>query len=223
MRLDLFKDLWLERRRSFAFWCVIVVGWCGVAALFYPLLAGDAWVDSLADWFNPLLESQQAYWLLVLAVFGLPVIGGVFAFWEGGKLFKGQAVRHSIAFLLAYPLPRWQVYLTRLVYLLSSCFLLTVVGLLSGSGAILLTGSQLPAGYWGFLFAVEEPTLHVPPVPSRFVDEASSIPPQYKGSKVFSELRKHYLSTCVCLETIVPFKRSLNSSGNSRQDKTLIL
>lgn len=151
MRLDLFKDLWLERRRRVAFWCGIVVGWFGAAALFYPLLVDEAFVDRLADRFNPFLESQQAYWLLVLAVFGLPVIGGMFAFWEGGKLFKGQAVRHSIAFLLAYPLPRWQVYLSRVGYLLSACFLLTVVGFLSWSGAILLSGSQLPASYWGFL------------------------------------------------------------------------
>lgn len=151
MRLDLFKDLWLERRRGFAFWCAIVAGWCAAAALFYPLLVGEAWVERLADWFNPLLQSYQAYWLLVLAVFGLPVIGAVFAFWEGGTLFKGQAVRHSIAFFLAYPLPRWQVYLTRLVYLLSACFLLTVVGILSGSAAILLAGSQLPSGFWALV------------------------------------------------------------------------
>lgn len=151
MRTDLFKDLWLERRRRFAYWCGIVVIWCGAAALFYPLLVDEAWVDRLAGWFNPLLESQPAYWLLVLIVFGLPIISGVFALWEGGMLFKGQTVRHSIAFLLAYPLPRWQVFLSRWVYLLSACFLLTVVGFLSGSGAILLTGSQLPDGFWEFL------------------------------------------------------------------------
>ena len=151
MRVDLFKDVWLERRHRFAFWCGIVVIWCGAAALFYPLLVDEAWVDRLAGWFNPLLESQQAYWLLVLVVFGLPIISGVFALWEGGTLFKGQAVRHSIAFLLAYPLPRWQVFLSRLAYLLSACFLLTVVGFLSGSGAILLTGSQLHVGFWEFL------------------------------------------------------------------------
>lgn len=151
MRVDLFKDLWLERRHRFAFGCLLVAGWFGAAALLYPLLADAAWVNRLAGWFNPLLESRQAYWLLVMLVFGLPVIGGVFALWEGGTLFKGPAVRHSIAFLLAYPLPRWQVYLSRLAYLLSACFLLTVVGFLSGSGAILLTGSQPPVGYWKFL------------------------------------------------------------------------
>lgn len=84
MRVDLFKDLWLERRRRFAFGCVLVAGWFGAAALLYPLLADAAWVNRLVGWFNPLLESRQAYWLLVMVVFGLPVIGGVFALWEGG-------------------------------------------------------------------------------------------------------------------------------------------
>ncbi|GAP09936.1 hypothetical protein BECAL_01090 [Bellilinea caldifistulae] len=151
MRLDLLRDLWLERRRRFAFWCIMVVGWSGVCGLLFPVLVDEIWVEVVMDWFNPALDLQQGYWLVALPAVGLPVLGGSFAFLEGGSLFKGQTVRHAIAFLLAYPLPRWQVYFSRLAYLLSACFLLTVAGYLSGSGMILLTGYPLPAGLSGLL------------------------------------------------------------------------
>ncbi len=151
MRLDLFTDLWLERKHRFALWCITLVGWSAACALLFPVLADEIWIDALVERFNPNLDREAGYWLLMLPAFGLPVFGGAFAFLEGGRLFKGQAVRHSIAFLLAYPLPRWQVYLTRLAYLSSACFLLTVVGFLSASGMILLTGNSLPGGLFGLL------------------------------------------------------------------------
>lgn len=151
MRLDLFKDLWMERRRGFAFWCLSVAGWSVIAVLCYPVLGDDIWVEQLAGWFNPLLDGEQGYWLVVFPALGLPVLGGMYAFWEGGRLFKGRAVRNAIAFLLAYPLPRWQVYLSRLAFLFSGCFLLTLAGFLSGTVMLLLTGHTLPTGLWGLM------------------------------------------------------------------------
>ncbi|MCX7975589.1 MAG: hypothetical protein N2646_00815 [Bellilinea sp.] len=128
-----------------------MAGWSVVAVLSYPVLGDEIWVEQLAGWFNPLLDAEQGYWLVAIPAMGLPVLGGAYAFWEGGRLFKGRAVRNAIAFLLAYPLPRWQVYLSRLAYLFSGCFLLTLAGFISGTVMLLLTGHTLPTGLWGLM------------------------------------------------------------------------
>ncbi len=151
MRLDLFTDLWIERRRRFAFWCMTVMGWNVISGALYPALVDEIWVEQILARFNPLVNLEQGYWLLILAGVGFPILGGGYAFWEGVTLFKGRAVRNSIAFLLAYPLPRWQVFLSRLVYLVSGCFLLTIVTFLSGAGMILLSGNPFPADFLGLL------------------------------------------------------------------------
>ncbi|MEW6503587.1 MAG: hypothetical protein AB1457_06460 [Chloroflexota bacterium] len=121
-----------------------------MGVLLFPALADESWFAALVDWFNPALDMETGYWFVMLPALGLPVLGGAFAYLEGGFLFKGQMVRHSIAFLLAYPLPRWQVYLSRVVYLLSGCFLLSAAGFLSVAGMNWLTGNSPPAGLMAF-------------------------------------------------------------------------
>lgn len=148
MWFDLFKDLWLERRRPIFFWCAAGLGWNIFAALAYPAVQGEEWLDRLLTWFALQSGTQKGYWLLVLMVLGSPIIGGGYAFLEGNHLFKGRGVRQMLAFLLAYPLPRWEVYLSRVVYLFSASFLLVLCIFTSGTALTYFSANPMPGGMW---------------------------------------------------------------------------
>jgi ABC-type transport system involved in multi-copper enzyme maturation permease subunit len=114
---SLVKDLYLDHRRRLVVWLAVAVGWLILSAVVYPQLAGSAWVLAVADAFSVQAKFLLAFWVVAAAAIGLPLITSLYAIWEGSNLFAGKQVRTGMYLLLAYPLSRWVVFLSRLVYL----------------------------------------------------------------------------------------------------------
>ncbi len=125
MLVSLLNDLWLERRRRLGIGLAVGVAWLLLSAAAYPHLADSAWVQAAAGVFSRQAQFPLAFWVIAAACGGIPVITSLYAILEGSSLLSGAREREVMSLLLAYPLPRWKVFLSRLV------FLCLVVGALS--------------------------------------------------------------------------------------------
>ncbi len=117
MLASLLSDLWLENRRRLLIWLVVAVMWLLLSAAAYPQLANNAWMQAAAGVFSRQASFPLAYWIVVVACVGLPVLTSLFSILEGSSLLSGSREREAMNLLLAYPLPRWKVFFSRLVYL----------------------------------------------------------------------------------------------------------
>ncbi len=121
MLLELIVDLFREQKSRLLRYIAILSAASLVLGVLTTRVRYGPLIPSLAAWINEgsvdMHMALQNHPALVYVVFILPLVLAGLGMWECLRLFFSSASRRTLGYILAYPLPRWMVFASRVTFL----------------------------------------------------------------------------------------------------------